>query len=93
MKERNYTLMSGFSRMFNSNAHVEMKRYLFTIERDDEFKKLMSNSLKTDNGFTIGQRNRAFLHAVLDAWIDDSELDESLNATDEQCARFNGACK
>lgn len=34
------------------------------------FGKLMTNPLKTDNGLTVGERNRAALHRRLDAWID-----------------------
>lgn len=92
-KKHQYTIMSGFGGGFSSYAHVEFDRDEFKVMRDSEFPKLMNNPLKTDNGFTVGQRNRAFLHALLDAWIDDTDVDESLNATDEQCARFNGGTK
>ena len=34
------------------------------------FGKLMNNPLKTDNGLTVGERNRALLHRRLDAWLD-----------------------
>jgi hypothetical protein len=37
---------------------------------DTGFGNLLTNSLKTDNGQTIGERNRAELHARLDAWLD-----------------------
>jgi len=36
----------------------------------DGFGRLLTNPLKTDNGQTIGERNRAYLHAKLDAWLD-----------------------
>jgi hypothetical protein len=32
--------------------------------------KILSNSLKTDNGLTVGERHRAYLHEKLDALID-----------------------
>ena len=34
------------------------------------FGTLMTNPLKTDNGMTVGERNRAALHRRLDAWLD-----------------------
>ena len=37
---------------------------------EEGFGKLMSNPLKTDNGLTVGERNRALLHRRLDAWLD-----------------------
>jgi hypothetical protein len=36
----------------------------------DGFGRLLTNPLMTDNGQTIGERNRAYLHAKLDAWLD-----------------------
>ena len=37
------------------------------------FGTLFTDKLKTDNGQTVGERNRANLHAMLDAWIDKKE--------------------
>ena len=34
------------------------------------FGVLLTNPRKTDNGQTIGERNRAALHRRLDAWLD-----------------------
>lgn len=92
MKKQTYTLISGYSRP-SSYAHIDMDPDEFVINRDSEFQGLMNDSLKTKNGFTVGQRNRAFLHALLDSWIDRVEMPEDLHATDEQCARFNEAVK
>ena len=33
------------------------------------FGRLLTNPLVTDNRQTIGDRNRAYLHAKLDAWL------------------------
>jgi hypothetical protein len=87
-KKTNYTMISGHTRP-GSYASIEFDEHEFFIKRDSEFPILMNNPLKTSNGFTVGQRNRAFLHAVLDAWIDGVEMPDDLHATDEQCARFN----
>jgi len=37
---------------------------------DTGFGSIFTKELKTDNGQTVGERNRADLHARLDAWID-----------------------
>lgn len=37
---------------------------------DTGFGNILTNPLKTDNGQTVGERNRAWLHAQLDAWLD-----------------------
>jgi hypothetical protein len=34
------------------------------------FGSLLTNPRKTDNGQTIGERNRVLLHRRLDAWLD-----------------------
>ena len=33
------------------------------------FGSILVNPLKTDNGQTVGERNRALLHDKLDAWL------------------------
>ena len=37
---------------------------------DKGFGTLLTNPRKTDNGQTVGERNRAALHRRLDAWLD-----------------------
>ena len=37
---------------------------------DTGFGNILTNPLKTDNGQTVGERNRAWLHAKLDEWLD-----------------------
>jgi hypothetical protein len=44
---------------------------------DTGFGKLLTNPLKTDNGQTIGERNRAELHARLDAWLDGNFMENT----------------
>ncbi len=92
IKERNFTMISGFGRP-GCSARIDLDAVEFVITRDSKFDVLMDDPLKTSNGFTVGQRNRAFLHAALDAWIDNTDMPEGLNATDEQCARFNEVAK
>jgi hypothetical protein len=88
MKKQGYTIISGFNRP-SSYAHIDSDRDEFSIKRDSEFSGLINDPLKTSNGFTVGQRNRAFLHVLLDTWIDRVDMPDDLLATDEQCARFN----
>ena len=62
-------VINGFSQ---SPAVIEVKtshdRVEFSSEHD--FTQILTNPLKTDNGKTIGERNREWLHAKLDAWLD-----------------------
>lgn len=86
--KRNYTLISG-SGQTSSFANINMDRDDFKIQRDSEFALLVNNQLMTTNGFTVGQRNRAFLHMLLDDWIDRATERDDMVATDDECARFN----
>jgi hypothetical protein len=67
MKEE--TLIDGFARpmtmigISSSNESIEFKT-------QTGFGKLLTDPRKTDNGQTIGERNRAALHRRLDAWLD-----------------------
>jgi hypothetical protein len=88
MKKQNYAMICVNGGM-EATTDINVDGGEFKINRRSEFSKLMNNPLMTTNGFTVGERNRAFLHAVLDAWIDSVEMPEDLHATDEQCARFN----
>jgi hypothetical protein len=47
----------------SSNESIEFKT-------QTGFGKLLTSPRKTDNGQTIGERNRAALHRRLDAWLD-----------------------
>ena len=62
-------LTSGFS---GPPAAIGVKTSKEEIEFscDTGFGDILTNPLKTDNGQTVGERNRAWLHAQLDAWLD-----------------------
>ena len=67
MKEE--ALVDGFvSPLCVVGIKTSDERIEFIAEKG--FGKLMTNPLKTDNGLTVGERNRALLHRRLDAWID-----------------------
>jgi hypothetical protein len=67
MKEE--ALVDGFvSPLCVVGIKTSDERIEFIAEKG--FGKLITNPLKTDNGLTVGERNRALLHRRLDAWID-----------------------
>jgi hypothetical protein len=67
MKEE--ALVDGFvSPLCVVGIKTSDERIEFIAEKG--FGKLMTNPLKTDNGLTVGERNRALLHRRLDAWLD-----------------------
>jgi hypothetical protein len=52
-------------------AYIHVKTLDERIEFSCEsFGTLLTKPLITDNGQTVGERNRAWLHAKLDAWLD-----------------------
>ena len=66
-------LTSGFG-FLGPTAAIGVKTSKEKIEfsADTGFGNLLTNPLKTDNGQTVGERNRAWLHAQLDAWLDNT---------------------
>ena len=66
-------LIDGFgSRLIGPMGTIAIRTTTEKIEfsSDTGFGTLLTNPLKTDNGQTVGERNRAGLHARLDAWLD-----------------------
>jgi hypothetical protein len=69
MTEKDEALIDGFaSPLCVVGIKTSNKRIEFSAE--EGFAKLLTSPLKTDNGLTVGERNRAALHRRLDAWID-----------------------
>jgi hypothetical protein len=69
MNEKEEALIYGFeSPLCVVGIKTSNKRIEFSAE--EGFVKLLTSPLKTDNGLTVGERNRAELHMRLDAWID-----------------------
>jgi len=64
----------GVKTAFESGALgiIGVKTALERIEFSSNkgFGRLLTNPRMTDNGQTIGERNRASLHEKLDAWLD-----------------------
>jgi hypothetical protein len=69
MSELNLCLIDGY----------ESPLYVIGVKSDDEAimfycrggsGSLLTKELVTDNGQTIGERNRAQLHSIFDEWLD-----------------------
>ena len=68
MKEE--SLVDGFGMGPLRYVAVKVNDKMLQFNADTGFGKLFTNPLKTDNGQTVGERNRAALHRRLDAWLD-----------------------
>ena len=69
MNEKDEVLIDGLAMLSGAvGIKTSDKRIEFSTETG--FGKLLNNPLKTDNGLTVGERNRAALHRRLDAWMD-----------------------
>lgn len=68
MKEE--ALVDGFVMGPLRSVAIKVNDQMIQFNADDGFGKLFTNPLKTDNGMTVGERNRAALHRRLDAWLD-----------------------
>lgn len=69
MTEREEVLIDGFA-MFSGAVGIKTSDKRIEFSAEEGFGKLLTNPLKTDNGLTVGERNRVALHRRLDAWID-----------------------
>ena len=63
-----------------SGIHTKTSKKKIEFFFDAGFGRFLTNPLVTDNGQTIGERNRAGLHAELDAWLDGT-FEEKNNGT------------
>ena len=63
-------LVAGFESRPIGDIGVKMSEEKIEFSSSTGFGRLLTNPLVTDNGQTIGERNRIWLHAKLDAWLD-----------------------
>jgi len=66
------TLIDGYASPI-SCVHIKTSDERIEFSSDTGLGALLTNSLLTDNGQTVGERNRKALHERLDAWLDKSE--------------------
>jgi len=63
-------LVDGFESRPIGDIGVKTMLEKIEFSSSTGFGSLLTNPLVTDNGQTIGERNRIWLHAKLDAWLD-----------------------
>ena len=63
-------LLDGFAHPTAFAIGVKITEEKIEFSSDTGFGRLLTNPLRTDNGQTVGERNRHWLHAKLDAWLD-----------------------
>jgi hypothetical protein len=63
-------LIDGFESKAIGAIGIKITKERIEFSSDTGFGRLLTNPLKTDNGQTIGERNRIYLHEKLDSWLD-----------------------
>jgi len=63
-------LVDGFEPRPIGDIGVKMSEERIEFSSSKGFGSLLTNPRMTDNGQTVGERNRAWLHAKLDAWLE-----------------------
>jgi hypothetical protein len=66
-------LVDGFESRPIGDIGVRISEETIEFSSNTGFGRLLTNPLVTDNGQTVGERNRKALHERLDAWLDKSE--------------------
>ena len=75
VKEKRVTLIDGYTKL---DGMIGVKTSGESIGFwSENFGTLLTNSLVTADGRTIGESNRAELHAMLDAWLDKTWGDDN----------------
>jgi hypothetical protein len=76
VKEKMVVLTDGCEKPITSLLEVRTSEHRLTFSAWSGFGSLLTKELVTDNGQTVGERNRAALHTMLDEWLDDKWRDE-----------------
>jgi hypothetical protein len=63
-------LVNGFESRPIGEIGVRTALERIEFSSSNGFGHLLTNPRMTDNGQTVGERNRAYLHEKLDAWLD-----------------------
>jgi len=63
-------LIDGFESRAIGAIGIKITKERIEFSSDTGFGRLLTDPRMTDNGQTVGERNRAWLHAKLDAWLD-----------------------
>lgn len=67
----NETMLTGFSSHEEGfGLTINVSGNVLSFEAGSLFKQVMQDQKITDNGKTVGERNREHLHNKLDTWIE-----------------------
>jgi hypothetical protein len=73
-KEKSVAFVNGASKPIGSLIIKTTDNYI-AFSGQGDIKQFVASDLVTDNGQTIGERNRAALHTMLDEWLDATWMD------------------
>jgi hypothetical protein len=76
VREKTVVLADGYEKPITSMLEIRTSENRLTFSAWSGFGSLLTKELVTDNGQTIGERNRAALHTMLDEWLDNTWRDE-----------------
>jgi hypothetical protein len=67
---REEVLIEGFESRPTGSIAIRMTAEKIEFSSKNGFGRLLTNPRLTDNGQTVGERNRAEIHERLDEWLD-----------------------
>jgi len=67
---REEVLIEGFESRATGSIAIRMTARYIEFSTDNGFGRLLTNPRLTNNGQTVGERNRAEIHKRLDEWLD-----------------------
>jgi len=73
VKEKHVILSDGIANPIGFIEVRTSKEWL--VFSGDDFGSVLTKNLITDTGETVGARNRAALHVMLDEWLDGTWMD------------------
>ena len=76
VREKMVVLADGYEKPIISVLEIRTSEHRLTFSAWSGFGSLLTKELVTDNGQTIGERNRAALHKMLDEWLDNTWREE-----------------
>jgi hypothetical protein len=76
VREKTVVLADGYEKPITSVLEIRTSEHRLTFSAWSGFGSLLTKELVTDNGQTVGERNRAALHTMLDEWLDNTWREE-----------------
>ena len=75
---REEVLVEGFESRPIGTIAIKMTAEKIEFSSDNGFGRLLTNPRLTDNGQTVGERNRAELHERLDEWLNGNFMEKNV---------------